>query len=102
MDWFTYYGGEVSKASEYEDRVLGVDIWVKYKGKKYGIQIKPISFIIGNNNESLIRDRKKALKRDVFFIFYYNDGSYLKDANHKNQIFWRLKQFINTDGYAYH
>ena len=90
-----------------EDCSLGIDIKVSKNNKQLcAIQVKPISFFRGNNNESLIEDRKKAIEKEYktqkllkiptyFFIYYKEDGSF-KMTNGK--LAHKLDNLITKDG----
>lgn len=96
-------GHKVEHSTQEQDAEYGIDLIVD---DKYFIQIKPISFIRGNNNASLINDRKlaifkqeKAMKdygKPTFFIFY--DRKTSKTITTNGKLCHKLSDYINSDG----
>lgn len=90
----------------YEDVKLSIDFKVYKDNNLYClVQIKPLSFFLGNRNQSLIQDRIKAIKKEkkaeqqfkvplVYII--YKDDKLIK--NNKGNIAHRLLNLINLDG----
>lgn len=88
----------------YEDTKLGVDMFVYKDGKLlFIIQVKPHTFFIGDRNQSLINDRRKALDKEkkckerfrvpVFYCIYDKQGKWLR--NDKGRMCWKLDTLIN-------
>lgn len=92
IDFIQGLGYKAVKADSDDDCELGIDLFI-YKGDemKYAIQLKPISFLIGNHNQSLKYDRQKAILNTdkvknkygvpTYFVFYRPDGTYLENGN---------------------
>lgn len=101
---------QTKEPSYVEDTKYGIDKFIYKDGKLLCIaQIKPNTFFIGNNNDSLINDRINALKKEtycnntynvpvVYFIYNKKDGHWiLNDKGNKGH---KLKNLINNDGTA--
>lgn len=90
-----------------EDKDFGIDLKV-YKDNNLlcMIQVKPNTFFKGNNNYSLINDRKKAIEKEkkvttiynvpTFFIIYKKDDGEFIQRNGK--YCFKLNNLINQDG----
>lgn len=88
-----------------EDTKLGIDLFV-YKNDKLIciIQCKPHTFFLGNNNNSLINDRKRAIDKEkkceeiykvpVFYCIY-NKNTGIWKRNDKGRMCWKLNTLIN-------
>ena len=87
-----------------EDTEFGIDLFV-YKDNKLLciLQAKPHTFFLGNNNASLINDRKRALEKEkkcketykvpVFYCIYNkNTGEWVRKSNGK--LCWLLNTLI--------
>lgn len=90
-----------------EDTKYGIDLKV-YKENKLVcmIQVKPHTFFIGNNNQSLIKDRVKALVKEqnvknlyhvptAYIIYNKNTKEFIRT---NGKLTHRLSQLINEDG----
>ena len=101
-------GYRCEEPTYYEDTNLAIDFKIYKNGKLYCLaQVKPHTFFIGNNNYSLINDRKIALQKQaiaekqffvpvVYFIYNKNSNEWMKNSNGK--IAHRLANLINSDG----
>lgn len=90
-----------------EDLGLGIDLKVKKDNKPIcAVQVKPHTFFLGNNNWSLVNDRKRAIEKEkktkeqlnlptYFFIYYKNDGEFIKT---NGKYAHKLQSLINEDG----
>lgn len=90
-----------------EDKDFGIDLKVYSDNQLLCmIQVKPNTFFKGNNNESLINDRKKAIEKEkktisiynvpTFFIIYKKDNGEFLQRNGK--YCFKLNNLINNDG----
>lgn len=89
-----------------EDTEFGIDLFV-YKDNRLLciLQAKPNTFFLGNNNASLINDRKRALEKEtkcketykvpVFYCIYNkNTGKWIRKNNGK--LCWLLNTLITV------
>lgn len=73
----TNFGYTYEKPNNDEDSKYGIDFKVFKEGKLiFVIQVKPISFFIGNKNQSLINDRKNAFKKEALVREKFNVPTY--------------------------
>lgn len=104
MEMLTNTGHTCEHSTGQMDREYGIDFIVD---DKYFIQVKPITFIRGNNNASLINDRRlailkkeKALKdfgKPTYYMFYDKaTESLVKGKNGK--YCHNIDDLINNDG----
>lgn len=122
---FKSYGFVRGNQTPYSDSIWdrnGVDI-ILYKDGKiiWFVQVKPVSFMIGDKPD-LIRDREKCLSinqrfvdkyisehseeihrnadRKILYTFYANDGEFLnfKNRNDDDGVFVHFVDFSNRDG----
>lgn len=102
-------GLDIRKAPNNLDAEYGID-FVIYKDNKpkYAIQHKPISFIMGNRNQSLINDRISALykikkTKDKFniptaYVFYTKEREYMTNDN--GNILFNLNKLVDWRGFT--
>lgn len=106
---FTY-----EKPEGNEDAKLGIDFKVYKDGKlSFVIQIKPKSFFIGHNNQSLIEDRINAFHKEgmvksklgintYYMIYVADDNGNVQWLMENGKMCFELKRLCNkTNGFPY-
>lgn len=106
---FTY-----EKPEGNEDAKLGIDFKVYKDGKlSFVIQIKPKSFFIGHNNQSLIEDRINAFNKEgmvksklgintYYMIYVADDNGNVQWLMENGKMCFELKRLCNkTNGFPY-
>ena len=100
-------GYRTESPSLVEDTKYGIDLKVIKDNKLICmIQVKPHTFFIGNNNQSLIKDRIKALVKEqnvknlyhvptAYIIYNKNTKEFIRT---NGKLTHRLSQLINEDG----
>lgn len=94
----------IKEPSFYEDTKLGIDMFVYKKDNLICIiQVKPHTFFIGDKNQSLIKDRQRAIYKEkkckeqfkvpVFYCIYDKKGNWLRNEN--NKMCWNLNTLID-------
>lgn len=91
-----------------EDIKFGIDLKV-YKNNilKYLVQVKPNTFFYGNNNKTLINDRKNAIIKEersnekykvptYYVIYSKNTGKFIPTKN--NKLCHKLTNLIDNEG----
>lgn len=101
-------GYKVEQPNENDDVKLGIDFKCFKDNKlKFLIQVKPHTFFIGNTNESLVRDRKKAIEKErlakskykvpvIYLVYNKNNDEFIK--NKQGKYSYLLTNLINHDG----
>lgn len=91
------------------DAEYGIDMIVQVPDKKFALQVKPVSFFNGNNNESLIKDRAYAFIKEkkcfhnlnlhTYYMIYdiINDKSCRIYMNGDKKLF-KLETLCNSNG----
>lgn len=110
MNYIKSKGYRVTPTNSHEDCDLGVDLIAWKDGKKIGIQVKPISFFIGNTKSDLKSDRRLAFKKrdmaknsgfdEVYFSIYksYSKTDTVWVGNSKDGILHTFDEYLNSDG----
>ena len=105
---FTKAGYRCEEPTYIEDKDLSIDFKVYKNDILYClVQVKPHTFFLGNNNASLINDRKKALYKEIqattqfkvpliYVIYNKRSGNWIKNA--KGNLSHKLTNLINFDG----
>lgn len=111
MEYIRSKGYEVSKSSSEDDAKLGIDLICKKGNKKVFLQVKPISFFIGNGRWDLIQDRQLAFQKrtlakqlyncdTVFAIYKLNGDETEWLMNDKGGFSHRFESFLDYDGHT--
>lgn len=91
-----------------EDTEFAIDLKVYNENKHlFNLQVKPDTFFKGNTNQSLIRDRISAFKKDLkaknkygvptlYLVYSKETGSFIH--NPKGKYLFRLTDLVNNDG----
>lgn len=105
MQMLSDIGFEVNNAEDEDDIYNGIDFIICKDNRNYAIQVKPISFFLGNKNEGLIKDRINAFNKEkntwlkynipTYYIIY-NGDEIVKNPNGKYCN--KLADLINQDG----
>lgn len=110
IEYMNQYELNASSCNPDMDAVYGTDIEATYNNKKFYVQVKPITFFYGNNNQSLLNDRINAIKKynktiaDYNAITYYviyekgKDGEIKWWYNEKGKLFNKLSDLIAPTG----
>lgn len=94
-------GWTVSYSTGNDDAELSIDLIVE---DICLLQLKPVTYLFGNNNQSLLIDRRTAFKKEqmaeetynlpLYYVFY--DKTNFKKQN--GHMCFRLEDLINVDG----
>ena len=99
-------GYTITEPTYIEDTQLAIDFKANFKLNNYLIQVKPITFFMGDGNESLKKDRKLALEKKTKAEKQYNAkvlymiyDKYTKEfLKHNGKYAFKLDKLINNDG----
>ena len=104
-EYLQHNGFEVVHGDDEDDIYCGIDLIASNDACSYALQVKPISFFRGNNNQGLIEDRKRAFQKEqntldkygipTYYIIYNGDELV---RNSKGKLCHRLKDLITRDG----
>ena len=92
-----------------DDAELGADLWCEKDDEIFAVQVKPLTFFLGNSNQSLINDRigahkkvekclKKYGKKTYYVVYSPQTNTFLKKENGK--FAFRLEEFCDKQGHT--
>lgn len=92
-----------------DDAELGADLWCEKDDEIFAVQVKPLTFFLGNSNQSLINDRigahkkvekclKKYGKKTFYVVYSQQTNTFLKKKNGK--FAFRLEEFCDKQGHT--
>lgn len=84
-------GFETSWASDYDDGKYAVDIIANKDGRRYFIQVKPVSFFVSNRGHTT-RDRRRIIEAMVNAVHDFGDITYKYLIYDKNTKMWLVNE----------